>query len=178
MKNTAKKAVIITGPGFEDPEVLVPLLYLPAEGIAVDVVTVGKSPDVEVKGKHGYSLAPTARVADLSVDSYDAVLITGGYEAPDRVRQNNDVVVFVRGMFKAGKIVSSICHGPWVLCTAEVLKGKKATCYPGMKDDLIHAGAEYISEPVVIDGNLITSDRPQNSGFWTKETIEAIKNQE
>ena len=172
-----KRAVIITGPGYEDPEVIVPLLYLPAEGITVDVATVAKEPDVAVVGKHGYPMKPTVKIGDLKVDNYDAVLLPGGYEAPDRVRQNQQAVLFIQEMFKAGKIISSVCHGPWILCTADILKGKKATCYPGMKDDLIHAGATYITDPVVIDGNLITSDRPEHSGWWTKVTIEAIRNQ-
>ena len=153
---------------------IVPWLYLPSEGIQVDVVTVAKSPDVEVKGKHGYPMTPTVKVADLSVDNYDAVLISGGYEAPDRVRQNKDVVKFVRAMYEKGKIVASICHGPWVLVSAGVLKGKRATCYPGMKDDLVNAGAKYVQERVVVDGNLITADRPETSGHWTKAIVDAL----
>lgn len=168
------KVVIITGPGFEEPEVIVPWLYLPSEGIQVDVVTVAKNPDVEVKGKHGYTIAPTVKVADLSVDKYDAVLIPGGYEAPDRVRQNKHVVNFVRAMHEKRNIVAAICHGPWVLVSAGVLKGKRATCYPGMKDDLVNAGAKYVQERVVVDGNLITADRPETSGHWTKIIVDAL----
>lgn len=169
------EVVIIIGPGFDDAEVIVPWLYLPSEGIHVDVATVAKSPDVEVKGKHGYPMAPTVKVADLSVDKYDAVLIPGGYEAPDRVRQNKDVVNFVRAMYDKGKIVAAICHGPWVLVSAGILKGKRATCYPGMKDDLMNAGARYIQEKVVMDGNIVTADRPSASGYWVKAIIGVLR---
>jgi protease I len=78
-------------------------------------------------------------------------------------------------MYEAKKIVASICHGPWVLISAAIVKGKRATCYPGMKDDLVNAGGIYTNEPVVIDGNLITGDRPQTSGFWVNAIVEALK---
>lgn len=167
-----KKAVIITGPGFEETEVIIPWFYLPAEGIAVDLAT---SSDTLVIGKHGYPVKPNIKLSDLNVSKYDAVFIPGGYEAPDRIRQKPEVVMFVREMFNKGKVVSAICHGPWVLVSAGILKGKRATCYPGMKDDLINAGSEYVVEPVVIDGNLVTADRPQTSGYWVKATIDILK---
>lgn len=169
-----KKVVIITGPGFEEAEVIVPMHYLPAEGYAVDVVT---SSDGPVVGKHGFPLKPTHTLSDVSVATYDAVIIPGGYEAPDRVRQKKEAVEFVKKMYETGKIVASICHGPWVLISASVVKGKRATCYPGMKDDLINAGGIYTKEPVTIDGNLITGDRPETSGLWVKAIVNALNKQ-
>lgn len=169
-----KRVVIITGPGFEEAEVIVPWFYFPAEGIQVDVAT---STNAEVKGKYGYPVKPTVTIADLSIDKYDAVIIPGGYEAPDRVRQKPEITKFVREMYKKGKVVASICHGPWVLISANIIKGKKATCYPGMKDDLVNAGAKYIQEPVVVDRNLVTSDRPASSGLWTRAIIGLLKQQ-
>src|SRR3989344_2692387 len=107
-----KKAVIITGPGFEDAEVIYPYYRLQEEGILVDIVT---STDLEVEGKHGYPITPTISVKDLTVKEFDAVIIPGGLEAPDRVRQIEIILLFVKDMYKKGKIISSICHGPWVL---------------------------------------------------------------
>jgi len=166
------RAVIITGPGFEDVEALYPYYRLQEEGIVVDVAT---SNDSEVKGKHGILLAPTVKLKHLKVAAYDAVIVPGGLEGPDRVRQQPAAVAFVRNMFLKGKLVSSICHGPWVLASADILKGKKATCYIGMKDDLIHAGARYTGAPVTVDGNLITSDHPRHVTDWIRETIRYLR---
>lgn len=170
-----KKAVIITGPGFEETEVIIPWLYLPAEGIIVDLATSSDSP---VMGKHGFPIRPNILLSDLKASNYDLVFVPGGYEAPDRIRQKPETVAFVKEMFNKKKIVSAICHGPWVLISAGILKGKRATCYPGMKDDLINAGSTYVAEPVVIDGNLVTADRPQTSGYWVKATLDVLKSNE
>ncbi len=167
-----KKIVIITGPGFEDPEVIYPYYRLQEEGYIVDVIT---SNDSKVYGKHGYPVAPTKKILGLEVDSYDGVIIPGGHEAPDRVRQVKEIIDFVKKMYQGGKIISSTCHGPWVLITAGIMKGKNATCYVGMKDDLINAGAKYKQVPVVVDGNIITSDHPRNLGLWMKTTIELLR---
>lgn len=172
MKNKKLRAVVLTGPGHEDPEFIVPWLVLPAYGIQTDVAT---SSDQVAVGKHGYPAKPTITLSNLNPKKYDAVLIAGGYEAPDRLRQRPEVIKFVREMYEKKKIVAAICHGPWVLASCNFLKGKRATCYPGMKDDLINAGAKYSQEAVVVDGNLITSDRPQSTGYWVKAVVDKLK---
>jgi len=166
-----KKVVIITGPGFEDLEVIFPYYRLLEEGFHVDIAT---SNNLKVKGKQGYHFEPTIVFEKLNVGDYDAVLIPGGLEAPDRVRQVELILKFVKDMYKTGKVVSSICHGPWVLISAGIMKGIRSTCYPGMKDDLINSGAHYKKEAVVVDGNIITSDHPRSLGQWMKETIKAL----
>lgn len=167
-----KKVVIITGPGFEDAEVVYPYYRLYEEGYNVDIVT---SNDNEVQGKHGVPITPTKKNLDLDAKFYDGVIIPGGHEAPDRIRQVENILDFVKNMYKKGKIVSSTCHGPWVLISAGIMKGKNATCYKGMKDDLINAGAKYKEAPVVVDGNIVTSDHPRNLGAWMKTTIKLLK---
>lgn len=166
------KIVIITGPGFEDSEVIFPYYRLLEEGFIVDVVT---SNDKEVKGKHGCPMSPTIRIDELNIKEYDAVVIPGGYEAPDRARQVQEILNFIKKMNQKGRIISSICHGAWVLISANIVRGKNATCYVGMKDDLINAGAIYKEEPVVVDNNLITSDHPRSLGLWMKSTITLLK---
>lgn len=163
-----KKTVIITGPGFEDAEVICPFYRLKEEGYTVEVAT---SNNLEVKGKFGYPIKPSVQISDLKVENYDAVIVPGGYEAPDRVRKVPELILFISNMFASGKLVTSICHGPWVLISAGIIKGKKATCYPGMKDDLINAGAKYTEAQVVVDGNLITSESPRSIAAWMKETV-------
>lgn len=165
-----KRVVIITGPGFEDPEIIAPFYRL-QEVADVEIVT---NKDQVVIGKHGYSLSPTIKIKDLDIKKFDAVIIPGGNEAPDRVRQVSKIVKFVRDMYNAGKLISSTCHGPWVLIEAGIVKGKKATCYPGMKTDLINAGAVYLKQPVVVDGNLVTSDHPRSITLWMKSTIDLL----
>ncbi len=170
-----QKAIMIVGNGFDEMEVKVPLEYLPKHGITTDIATLYRIPDVTIEGKKGYKLEPTVHIAHLKTDDYVAVLFPGGYEGPDRVRSNEKVIQFIQDMNAQGKIVAAICHGPWVLCTAEILHGKKATCYPAMKADLVHAGATYVSENVVVDGNLITADRPETSEAWCDKIVEALR---
>ena len=171
------KVVLIVGNGFDETEVKVPIEYLPANGVTLDIATVYRTADVLIEGKKGYKIKPTVKVSDLKSESYDAVLLPGGHEGPDRVRGNETVIKFVQDMYAAGKIIAAICHGPWVLCTAEVFYGRKATCYPAMKADLIHAGGIYVAQNVVIDNNLITADRPETSEAWSQAIVTALKNE-
>jgi len=166
-----KKAVIVTGPKFEDAEVIYPFYRLLEEGMSVDIVT---SNNTDVTGKYGYPIKPTTKITNLKVKNYDAVIIPGGHEAPDRVRQVPEIVYFVKKMFEEGKVVSSTCHGPWVLIEADIVRGKNVTCYPGMKTDLKNAGGNYLIKPVVVDDNMITSDHPRNLGLWMLATIKVI----
>ena len=166
-----KKAVILVGPAFEDAEAIVPWLYCPVEDIAIDIAT---SSDEAVIGKHGFPMKPTIKLSDLNEKKYDAVFVIGGYEGPDRLRQRTEVISFIKDMYRKQKIIAAICHGPWVLVSAGILKGKRATCYKGMKDDLINAGATYVQERVVVDHTLITSDHPTSTGFWVREAIDKI----
>lgn len=172
MKKRNLKVVILTGPGFEDAEVIYPYYRLQEEGLIVEVAT---SSDGDVIGKHGNPFSPTLKLQDLQESDFAAAIIPGGYEAPDRLRQKVEILNFLWDMNKKQRLISSTCHGPWVLISAKLLKGKKATCYIGMKDDLVNSGAIYMESPVVVDGNIITSDHPRNLGPWMKETLETIK---
>ncbi|MBI3619770.1 type 1 glutamine amidotransferase [Candidatus Roizmanbacteria bacterium] len=163
-----KKAVIITGPGFEEAEVIYPFYRLIEAGFSVEIATKNKS---EVKGKHGLPLTATVDALSLVESDYHLVVIPGGYEAPDRVRQIKAVLVFIREMNKKNKIIAAVCHGPWVLISAGIMKGRKATCYKGCKDDLINAGAVYLEIDVVVDGNIITSPHFKTMAPWMKAII-------
>ncbi|MFC1496421.1 DJ-1/PfpI/YhbO family deglycase/protease [Candidatus Margulisiibacteriota bacterium] len=167
-----KKAVIITGPGFEDSEFIYPYYRLQEAGYAVDVVT---SNDRQVTGKYGIAVVPTKKIKDLDCKDYNLLVVPGGHEAPDRVRQVGEILRFTAAMFNAKKIISSVCHGPWVLVSAGILKGKKATSYKGCKDDLINAGAEYLDQPVVVDGNLVTAQHFRDNPEWMRETLKVVE---
>ncbi len=151
--------MILTGPGFQDHDVIYTYYRLVGEGYHVDVATDGGRP---VTGKYGVLLPldktalPLISFEQLAVPAYDLVICTGGHEAPDRVRQDERVKAFVKGMADAGKVVAGLCHGPWIMISAGVMAGRRACAYVGMKDDMINAGATVIDAEVVVDDNVVT----------------------
>ncbi len=170
-----KRAVIITAEGFEDEEVIYPVIRLKEAGFEVDIATKEAKP---VLGRLNFPLELIvkyyARLVDslkLNPDDYDMVLIPGGFEAPDRVRQQKPVLDFIKEINKQKKVVAAFCHGPWVLISAGILKGKKATCYPGIIDDLKNAGAIYLNKPAVVDKNIITARHPRDVGELMKAIL-------
>ena len=169
-----KRAVIITGPGFQDEEYIYPYYRLLEAGFQVDVCTKGKE---ICYGKYGNPAKPTIGETELDVDNYDLVLLPGGFEAPDRVRLIPEVIEFVQAMNKANKCIAAICHGPWILVTADILRGKKATGFWSTEADLRNAGADYQHKvPVVVDGNLITSPHYNNNHDFMKEVVNYFNN--
>jgi protease I len=152
-------AVIITGPGFQDHDVVYTYYRLLEESYDVHVATKDGG---GVIGKYGIPLpmdktaAPLISFDDLDQDGYDAVILTGGHEAPDRVRQDRRVLAFVKGMADAGKVVAGLCHGPWIMISAQVMRGHRACAYVGLRDDMVNSGALVEDARVVTDGNIIT----------------------
>src|SRR3990167_7159349 len=138
-----------------------------------DVVVAGTG-EKTYKGKNGYPLEVDGNIKDYKAKDFDAVVIPGGF-APDKLRRYEEVLEFVREMNKSGKVIASICHGPWVLVSAGILKGKKVTCVSAIKDDVMNAGAKYFDKEVVVDGNIITSRMPDDLGAFCREIIKALK---
>jgi protease I len=169
-----KRIVILCGPDYEDMELHYPRYRLMEEG--AEVVVAGIGPDT-YKGKKGYPITVDAQIADLNPRDFDAVVVPGGY-APDHMRRSEDLLAFVRAIHDDGKTVAAICHAPWVTISAGIMKGRRATCVPAIKDDVINAGAEYVDRPVVVDGNLITSRRPDDLPAFLPALIDAIAAQE
>jgi len=133
------------------------------------------SPDGEkVLGEHGYSLEAALAFAEASADDYDVLFLPGG-RGPEKVRLQADAVEITRRMCEGDKMVTAICHGPQVLISANVLRGRTATCWPALRDDLKAAGANYVDEEVVRDGNLITSRCPPDLPAFCREIFAAIK---
>ena len=166
-----KRVVIITGPNFQDEEFIYPYYRLLEEGYSVDVATPDK---VIVYGKYGVPAKPTIDTKDLKASNYDLVILPGGFEAPDRLRLRKEVLGFVKEMHDNGKLVAAICHGPWICISAGIIKGKRATGYMSIADDIKNAGATYLEEDVVIDGNLITSPHYRNNGDFMKAVIKTM----
>lgn len=163
-----KRAVIITAQNFQDEEFVYPYYRLLEEGYHVDVATPGKE---NVTGKYGVPSRPTKDTMELRESDYDLVILPGGFEAPDRLRIRKEVLNFVRGMFEKNKVVAAICHGPWICISAGIMKGRKATGYIAIADDIKNAGATYLEENVVTDGNLITAPHYRNNGDFMKAII-------
>jgi protease I len=174
MRLRGKKIVILCGPDYEDMELHYPRYRLMEEGAEVIVAGIGPT---DYKGKKGYPITADAQIADLNPKDFDAVVVPGGY-APDHMRRSEDLLRFVREIHDQGKAVAAICHAPWVTISAGVMKGRRATCVPAIKDDVINAGADYVDQPVVVDGNLITSRRPDDLPEFLPALIELIASQD
>lgn len=167
-----KRAVIITGPGFQDEELIYPYYRLQEAGFHVDLATKGEA---VVYGKYGVPARATMDTKELEERDYDLVVLPGGHEAPDRVRQDRSVLNFVKRMDDENKIIAAICHGPWIAISADIMRGREATCYVGMADDLRNAGAIYVDASVVEDGNLITAPHYRDNGAWMKAVLKRFE---
>ncbi len=164
------QSVIITAPGFQDEEVVYPYYRLLEAGYKVDIAT--KDGEV-VYGKYGVPARATMATTDLDADKFDIVVLPGGFEAPDRVRLLPEVLEFIRKMDEQKKLIAAICHGPWILISAGITKGRKMTAFWSIEADMRNSGADYQHKaPVVIDGNLITSPHYNHNGDFMKAVIE------
>jgi protease I len=166
-----KRVAILAEDLYEDLELWYPLLRFKEEG--AEVMVLGSGDAREHHSKHGYPVAVDQAIQEADVEQFDAVVIPGGY-APDRMRRHPAMVNFVRVMAHHGKIVAAICHGGWMLASAEVVAGKNLTCFFSIKDDLVHAGATYQDAEVVVDGNLITSRQPADLPAFLDAIIAAL----
>jgi protease I len=166
------KAAVLIDDIYEDNEFWYPYFRLKEEGAAV--VAVGHEYDVEYKSKHGYPKRAEMSIHDACGKEWDAVIVPGGY-APDKLRRYPEALKIVKDTFDRGGVVASICHGPWVLISAGILKGKKLTCVSAIKDDVVNAGALFEDREAVVDGNLITSRTPSDLPAFMKEVISSLK---
>jgi protease I len=165
-----KKVAVLVEDYYQVLEVWYPYLRLREEGIETVFVGTGKK---QYASKEGYPAEQGLSIKDASADEFDGVVIPGGY-APDILRRHKEINDFVKAMDKKKKLVAAICHAGWVLVSAGVLKGRKATCFSAIKDDVVNAGAEYLDKEVVVDGNLITSRNPYDLPAFCKEIIKYI----
>ena len=169
-RKTLRVAVLIENM-FEDMEALYPIYRLREAGVRVDVV--GPKKDAIYTSKHGYPLKADTAPAALRAGLYDGVIVPGGY-APDKVRRNAKMVKFVSDMNNSGKLMAAICHGGWVLCEADVLRGKTFTSVGAIKTDCVNAGGTFVDREVVVDGNLVTSRIPDDLPVFMREILKAL----
>lgn len=166
-----KKILMITGKDYDDSEVLYPYYRLVEEGYTVDVASVERG---EVSGKYHFKIDANLSFDEVNPDEYIALILPGG-KAPEKLRLIDKVCIIVREFEKAGKPMAAICHGQQILISADVLKGKNATCYPGIRDDIKNAGAIYEDNKVVVCNNLVTSRRPEDLPYFMKTFLSLAK---
>jgi len=165
------KALIISADSFEDTELLVPYYRLKEEGVDVHVASMTKK---KIKGKHGYEVDIDKTLKELNPDDYDLLLLPGG-KAPEAIRKEKDALEIAKHFFQQSKPVSAICHGPQILITADLLRGRHATCYKSVAQELKDSGAIYEDKEVVVDGNLVTSRQPSDLPAFLRETIRKLR---
>jgi protease I len=168
-----KRVAILSADGFEQVELTKPKAALEEAGAEVSVVSPKSGKIQGMNHADKGDLIPVDLVlSNAQADDFDALLIPGGLMNPDELRALPEALDFVRGFFKAGKPVAAICHGPWVLISAGLVKGRRLTSWPAIQDDVRHAGGEWVDEEVVVDGGLVTSRKPDDIPAFNEKMIE------
>jgi len=165
------RALIVSADNFEDSELLVPYYRLREEGIEVDIASMRKG---KIRGKRSYEVEVDKTLEEVRSDDYDLLILPGG-KAPEAIRKEEEAVKIAKDFFRRSKPVSAICHGPQLLITADLVKGRHATCYKSVVQELKDAGAIYEDKEVIVDGNLITSRQPSDLPAFLRETIKILK---
>lgn len=171
MRLRDKRVGVFVEEGFEDLEFWVPVMRLREEGARVTVIGSGRAG--RFAGKHGLEAEPDVAADEVSADDFDALVVPGGW-APDKLRRYPAVLELVRGAYGQGKIIGSICHAGWVLISAGVVEGHRATGTVAIKDDLTNAGATWADEAAFRDGNLVWGRVVEDIPAFCRELVAAI----
>ena len=173
---TEAKILILATNGFEQSELQKPLKDLRERGATVHVATPDGN---EIKGwdedDWGETVQADLALSDVKVEDYHGIVLPGGQINPDILRLNDDALKLIREFHDAGKTVAAICHAPWLLIEAGIIKGRKATCFPSIATDLKNAGAHYEDSEVVADQGIVTSRKPDDLDAFVAKTVEEIE---
>jgi protease I len=173
MALSGKKIAVVAGPMFEDSELVYPYYRLKEEGAEVCIIGTGEKGD-KLKGKHGYKIFTDDSVSKINFKDFAAVVIPGGF-SPDYIREDIKVQEFVRAVHATGGAVAAICHGPWVLVSAGLLKDRNCTSYNAIITDVRNAGGKWVDQAVVVDDRIITSRTPDDMGEFCKAIIQVVR---
>jgi protease I len=167
----SKKVAIMVAEQYQVIEVWYPYYRLKEAGIDCDFVAA--EANKEYPSKEGYPCKSTVAAKNAKIEDYSCMIVPGGF-APDFMRRSEDMIKLANDMVNANKIIASICHGAWLLCSTKIYKGKTATCYMSVRDDIKNAGAKYVDEECVVDGNLITSRKPDDLPAFCVAILKAL----
>jgi protease I len=173
MRLAGRRVIALVEDDFEDLELWYPVIRLREEGAEVVLAGLGKP---SYTGKYGLPAETDADADDLAMADFDALLVVGGW-APDKLRRSQAVLQLTRDCDADGKLLGVICHGGWVPASAGILRGRTMTSTPGIKDDLTNAGATWVDQPVVVDGNLVTARRPPDLPEYGAALVEGLAKQ-
>ena len=174
MAETSTTILILVGPEYEDLEVWYPKLRLEEAGYETKLAGIGEP---LYRGKHGYPASMDGDVRDFPAADLAGILAPGGW-APDKLRRDIEVLSRVREVHAAGKLVATICHGPWILISAGIVRGRTLTSTVGIRDDVINAGATWVDRPAVIDGNLVSARVPKDLPAFGVAMLEVLARQQ
>lgn len=163
--------LMLVGPEYEDLEVWYPKLRLEEAGFTVPIAGLGEK---SYQGKHGYPCTVDGTVKDFPASSLVGLIAPGGW-APDKIRRDKDVLALVRTLDAEKKLLATICHGPWVFISAGVVRGRKLTSTVGIKDDVVNAGAEWVDQPVVVDGHFVSARVPKDLPAFGAALVEHLR---
>jgi protease I len=170
------KVLIIASDGFEESELFGPREILLGQGAEVVLASPDLKPiQATVHDDPGKTIRPDLTVDQARVEDFDALIVPGGVRNPDHLRLNKAAVGLVRSFVEQGKPVAAICHGPWLLVEADVLRGRTATSWPSIRTDLRNAGANVVDEAAVTDGNIVTSRKPDDVSAFTEALIRLVE---
>ena len=171
MSLIGKQVAVLVEQQYQEMEVWYPVYRLRDEGCKV--LLVGPEAGKTYASKLGYPAKSDVAAKDVLASQFSAVVIPGGF-CPDYIRRSEAMMKLVRDAHDQKKPLAAICHGPWVLCSSTALKGRKATCFHSIRDDIVNAGATYVNEEVVVDGHVITSRTPDDLPAFVRAIIEAM----
>ncbi|HWJ60273.1 MAG TPA: type 1 glutamine amidotransferase domain-containing protein [Sphingomicrobium sp.] len=170
------RVLIIATDGFEEWELFGPRQILQQRGAEVVLASPKRDPiQATVHDDPGKTIRPDLTVDEALADDFDALILPGGVRNPDHLRTNARVIQLIKDFAGQGKPVAAICHGPWLLVEADLVRGRKATSWPSIRTDLRNAGADVVDEPAVTDGNIVTSRNPQDVEEFTNALIDLIE---
>ena len=171
------RILIVATDGFEEWELFGPREMLQKHGADVVLASLKRDPiQATIHDDPGKTIRPDFTVEEAHADDFDALIIPGGVRNPDQLRMHPRVIELIREFDRQGKPIAAICHAPWLLVEADLLRGRTATSWPSIRTDLRNAGANVVDEPAVTDGNIVTSRKPDDVEAFTNALIELVEN--
>ena len=172
---TGKRILIMATDGFEESELFGPRALLAAEGAEVKLASPSLTPiQATVRDDPGKVIRPDMTIGDARAQDYDALILPGGVINPDALRRQRPAIDLIKAFAAAGKPVGAICHGPWLLVEADVVRGRRVACWPSIATDLSNAGATVVDEAAVTDGHIVTSRKPEDVPAFTAALIRLL----